>query len=219
MANASVALAEAQALLNDVGASLFTDAVLLPSLKKAHRELQVLLWENGLPVIKEVTAVIDVAANATSLGANLPTDILEPKALQERVDGSTSEDDWRDVPEADPLPRVEPSARIMYWAWREEVVEFIAPTTAREVKLRYLKGLTVPTSGSSAIGLIFGELYLGPRLASIAVQTLGNTTRAEELTNDAAFWIPKILAANVKRGQAIPTRRIPYRRNLRRFII
>ena len=219
MANASVALAEAQALLNDVGASLFTDAVLLPSLKKAHRELQVLLWENGLPVIKEVTAVIDVAANATSLGANLPTDILEPKALQERVDGSTSEDDWRDVPEADPLPRVEPSARIVYWAWREEVVEFIAPTTAREVKLRYLKGLTVPTSGSSAIGLIFGELYLGPRLASIAVQTLGNTTRAEELTNDAAFWIPKILAANVKRGQAIPTRRIPYRRNLRRFII
>jgi len=219
MASASVAFNEARALLNDVAATLFTDAVLLPSLQKAHRELQVLLWENGLSVIKEVTAVIDVAIGATSLGASLPADILEPKTLQERADGSTSEDDWVNVSETDNLPRVDPTTRISYWAWREEVIEFIAPTTAREVKLRYLKGLTVPTSGSSAIGLIFGELYLGPRLASIAVQTLGNTTRASELIDDAAFWIPKILAANVKRGQAIPTRRIPYRRSFRRFII
>ena len=219
MASASVAFNEARALLNDVAATLFTDAVLLPSLQKAHRELQVLLWENGLSVIKEVTAVIDVAIGATSLGASLPADILEPKTLQERADGSTSEDDWVNVSETDNLPRVDPTTRISYWAWREEVIEFIAPTTAREVKLRYLKGLTVPTSGSSAIGLIFGELYLGPRLASIAVQTLGNTTRASVLIDDAAFWIPKILAANVKRGQAIPTRRIPYRRSFRRFII
>jgi len=219
MANASAAFLEAQALLNDVAKQYFTDAVLLPSLQKAHRELQVLLWENGLPVIKEVTSVIDIAANATSLGGSLPSNILEPKALQERPDGSTSEDDWTDVSETDNLPRIEPTTRIQYWAWREETIEFIAPTTDREVKLRYLKGLTVPTSASNPIGLIFGELYLGPRTAAIAVQNVGNPTRADELNVDAAFWIPKILAANVKRGQAVPTRRIPYRRNFRRFII
>src|SRR3990172_8186064 len=221
MALVSVALDQARVVLNDTSSppKFYTNTILLPHLKEAHRELQVLLWENGLPVIKEVTAVIDVAALATSLGVSLPTDILEPKALQERVDGSTTEDDWKDVSETDNLPRMDPTISIQYWAWREESIEFIAPTTAREVKLRYLKGLTLPTSGSSAIGLIFGELYLGPRLASIAVQTLGNTTRASELIDDAAFWIPKILAANVKRGQAVPTRRIPYRRSLRRFIV
>src|SRR3989304_3632608 len=83
MALVSVALDQARAVLNDTSSppKFYTNTVLLPHLKEAHRELQVLLWENGLPVIKEVTAVIDVAANATSLGANLPVDILEPKAV------------------------------------------------------------------------------------------------------------------------------------------
>lgn len=219
MALASAVFAESQALLNDVAKSIWTDAVLLPFLQKAHRELQVLIWENGLDVIKEITTVIEVAANATSLGASLPTDLLEPKTLQERVNGSTSENDWRDVPEADPLPRISPTVSIQYWNWREEVIEFIAPTTDREVKLRYFKGLTVPIESSSPIGFIFGETFLGPRTAALAAGSVGNTTRADELNTDSALWIPKILAANVKRGQAIPTRRIPYRRGYRRFIL
>lgn len=219
MSLASVVFSEAQSLLNDVAKQIWTDAVLLPHLQKAHRELQVLLWESGIDVIKELTAVIDIAASATTLGASLPTDILVPSRLQERADGETLESRWRDVPESDPLPNVDPIDSIQYWIWREEVISFTPPNTAREVKLTYLKSLTTPTAGSSSIGFIFGELYLGPRTASIAAQTVGNITRAEELTNDAAFWIPKIISSNVKQGQSVPARRIPYRRSFRRFIL
>lgn len=219
MATAGTVWVEAQALLNDVAKSIWTDAVLLPFLQKAHRELQVMLWENGLDVIKEISAVISVAVNATTLGAFLPTDIITPITLEERPDAETLESRWRLVAESDFLPNVDPSTAIQYWNWREEIISFIAPTTARKVRLKYLKGLTVPTVTGSPIGFIFGEMYLGPRTASLACASVGNTTRADELNADAAFWIPKILATNVKQGQAVPTRRVPYRRSLRRFIV
>ena len=219
MANASVALAEAQALLNDVAKTIWTDAVLLPYLQKSHRELQVLLWESGIDAIKEITAIKSVAADATDLGGDLPSNIIVPLTLKERSDSSTSDRDWIDVAETDPLPDIEPTTSIQYWAWRGEIIEFIAPTTARKIKLRYLKGLSSVTSGASPIGFIFGEMYLGPRLASIAVESVGNSTRADELRKDAGIWIPKIIASNVKGGQSVPTRRIPYRRSFRRYII
>src|SRR3972149_6299783 len=141
MATAGVALDEARALLNDVSTQYFSNTVLIPYLQKAHRELQVLLWENGIDVIKELTAVIDIPANQPNLGVSAPANILTPIRLQERKDGSTSENDWTDVTESDPLPSMEPTSSIMYWTWREEAVQFIASTEAREVKLSYMKGL------------------------------------------------------------------------------
>lgn len=210
MATVSTALESARTLLNDDAATLWTDAVLLPKVREAHRELQVALTLNGLPVIKEVSAIIDVPASTLTLPTQ-PADIVEPIWMKERPDGGTA-DDFVDMEEVDFLPDVLQAEDLHYWAWREEVISFVGATTAREVQLRYKKGLPTINGGSDSIGFVYGELYLGPRTAAIAALSVGNKSVHDDLTSLAMNNIDKILRMNVLGQQHLPARRKPYRR-------
>jgi hypothetical protein len=215
MALTSVALDSARAKLNDQGAIFFTDAKLLPHLKDAHRELQVILWREGLPIINEVSNAITVAAGATTFGANLPTDIIEVLTIKERDVGSN--DRYQDTTELEFIPEgMEQTDWMRYWAWQEEIVVMPGATKDRQMLIRYRKGLTIPTQGSDPIGFAFGELYLGPRTAALMAGALGNKSTKTELTSEAEMFIEMVVAANVRAQQTLPARRLPYRWNRRR---
>jgi len=209
MALLSVAYEQAATLLNDPSQTEWSDAVLLSRAKKAHVELQVRLYEFGVPVIKEVTTAISVPAS-TSVLPSQPADLLEPLFMKEK--GSTEPDTkYINMNEVNFIPPAEtPTTEIRFWAWREEVVQLMKATVARLVQLRYLKGLTAVTSGASQIGVIFGEAFLGPRIAALCYQSVGQLEDASINNADAESQLDRILRASIRGTSHRPVRRIPF---------
>lgn len=211
MSTAITALDSARSYLNDVGKSIWDDSTLLPYLKEAHRDLQIMLWLNGLPVLKEKSAIIQVTAGSLNLDPNQPTDLIEPIWMKERASGSSedyvtiTEGDW----ESD-LVRLD--INLNFWIWREEKINFKGASSNREVLLRYWKGLTTPTNENSVLGFIFAEVFLGPQTAQYAARSVGNPTLANECLDTAKEKLDIIIRANVKGMQGMSARRIPYRR-------
>jgi hypothetical protein len=79
--------------LNDAGADVFTNDVLLPFLTSAWEELQSTMQANGLPIMTETSTAIFLPAGGIVLGQvavppfpTLPANFLEPKAVYERYD-------------------------------------------------------------------------------------------------------------------------------------
>jgi hypothetical protein len=200
MANVSVALATARTLLNDDGATIWTDAVLLPKLQEAHRELQCALWEAGSPVVREESSALLVMAGQTDLGANQPADLVAPFKLWE---ASASTEDWVPMTEVDFIPLgTATSATLTYWAWRKEKILFLGATANRRVKVQYRKSLTLPVSVNDPIGIIFGEIYLGARTAALAAGSVGNKEVLAAASQMAANNFNKVIVAN--RGRQSP---------------
>ena len=213
MALASVALNTARTLLNDDAATLWTDAVLIPKLQEAHRELQVKLQLSGIPVINAVTVVLSVPANTTDLStvAGYPTNLVKPEQLKERVPGQKDED-FREMTEVDFIPNINRSTPLTCWSWIGEKILLLGSTIATEVQLRYWRGLPAIVDGTSQIGFIFGENYLGHRTAALAASSTGNDSGYKEWTSEAMAKMDEIIRMNVKGLQNLPANRRPYHR-------
>jgi len=213
MAQAKVALDMARALLDDQAGTLWTDAVLLPFLQKAHSELAAKLAAEGIPVVKTETSILSVPAYTTILNnvAGYPTDLIEPIELFERYPGE-SVDKFVPVVERNFIPNLLPSQRLAYWCWEGEQIKMLGAVVNTEVQLRYTRALPTPTSASSNIGFIYGELYIGPRTASLAGSSVGNNDGAAEWREQALEGLDDVLAANIRGLQNLPTRHRPYHR-------
>ena len=83
---ASTCMDSAAGLLNDVNKTLFTYTVQLPYLASAWNKLQLKLQENGVPVMREVSATINVNANASTV--TLSSDVLQQITLAGRINSS-----------------------------------------------------------------------------------------------------------------------------------
>lgn len=205
---ASEPLIEAKVLLNDPNGTIYVDSQLIPLLQKAYRELQTKMMLNGLPVLKEATTPQVVAAGTDKLGdgSGLPTDFVYPIELAERTPGSNeffipmTETQW-ELDEA-PVPF------LRYWNWREEEIKFLGATADREVRIRYMKGLTRITDSNTPIGINNAVSFLASRTAAIAALVLGsNPTRAEAINGDASVALDDLIGILVKREQGIGVRR------------
>ncbi len=195
MANLSAALESAQSLLNDAAKTLWTDAILIPFAKEAHRELQVALAKAGVPGIRKWSAKIDVVANTISFkdGGILPADLIEPIDLQERAVGGSA---WGDMTQADPLTGISSDSRLEYWNWVDSDIQLDKCTINREVRIYYRSLITVPVAAGDPIGYTFGELYIGPRTAALAAGSVGNKTLRDALTEEALTKIGGVIEAN-----------------------
>lgn len=202
-------LAEAQVLLNDPSKINYTDAKLIPLMQKAYAELQTKMMLNGLPVMKEQTsAPIDVAANVAALsdGAGLPSDLIYPIEVSERGDGSTGL--FSEMTEQEWEPNLNPGPELLYWNWREEEIKFLPATTAREVRIRYMKGLTRITATSTVLGVNNSTTFLAARTAALAAWVIGrNQTHAATLQEDAKDALDDLIAVLAKRSQGLGIRR------------
>src|SRR5438046_3603375 len=118
-----------RSLLNDAQGNLFTDAVLLPYVNSAYRKVQRAMGNSGaggfltddsLLVVTAVTAAdpsLQVSiTDATAPPNQLPTDLLLPLKLWERVNGSS--DDFAemvDLTRHGGLPSRPQSANLRGW--------------------------------------------------------------------------------------------------------
>jgi hypothetical protein len=198
---------DARVLLNDTAASLYTNVTLLAPIARANRELELVLISYGLPVQRQISAAIPVAANATEL--TLPTDFLLPISMKERNSGSTNVSDWQDMTEKEFEPTITITNTLTYWAFRDNRIKFPGANTAREVLLRYERQLAAITAISSPEDFVVSRNYLGAKTAEIAARSIGmNITHADDIL--ARYVAPAedgLVRCYVLNQQGIPTRR------------
>ena len=208
---ASVMLDEARVLLNDQGAKLYRNSVILPILRKAYRELQQNLADNGVSVSREQSENISVAALATSIAFGgtpaLPTTLLYPISLQEKL---SSEADKAFIPmtERTWLESQDMEERLRFWSWRDDTIQLIGSTVATVVRIRFWGSLTAIVDDTTNVPILDSETFLAARTAAIAAFVIGGSSeKADPLQSDADVALDLLLSRAVKNRQNQPTRR------------
>jgi hypothetical protein len=218
MATPSEIMQEAAGVfLNDTPRSLFTDAILLPFLKRSFKDLLLEMDKKNISQTKEVSAAITVPALTTSLttAALMPTDFITPVKIEERASGSS--DLYVPIEEKDFSENVFQTDRLRYWAFREDDIKFPGSTTARQILLYYQKGITVPVVLTQQIGVVNAEAYLSAQTAGYAAKfILQSDVRAETIFQFAAKALNDFLTIQVRGLQFQDNRRHRYLSKFRR---
>ena len=210
---ASVMLDEARVLLNDQGAKLYRNSVILPILRKAYRELQQNLADNGVSVSREQSANIAIPAASVTIEfgtappPELPSTLLYPISLQEKISG---EDDKNFIPmtERTWLESQDMEERLRFWSWRDDTIQLIGSTVATVVRIRFWGSLTAIVDDTTNVPILDSETFLAARTAAIAAFVIGGSSeKADPLQSDADVALDLLLSRAVKNRQNQPTRR------------
>lgn len=208
----SAILPRVAAKLNDPAQTNFTNAKLLPYAQDAGDELQLELELNGILVLeKKNTTPINVTAGWTDLLSHsiLPTDMLEPQRVEEKLQGST--DLYMPMTRRMWTPDILPTDSLRYWDYREENIYFVGATSNRSIVIYYLKRLIDITSVSSVVAVNNSQQFMINRIGGLAARFIGeNPTRADELDKASAVAMNKLIRIGVKSKQGNRTRRRPY---------
>lgn len=194
---AAAVFATARTLLNDDANTLFTDAVLLPKLVEAQRQLYATLRINAADIVQTTTFTTITAGVATWT----ISDINEPIMLWEKAVADPVTE-FVKMTEYDPLPNDVSAATLRYWQWDGATLNFIAASANRSVKSKYWRVLPIATSASSSLYLINAEYYLAPMTAAIMVGTLGEDEQMTTLAAQAVTTMKSVIDAN--RGRMAP---------------
>jgi hypothetical protein len=202
---------EARALLNDQGINKYTDTILLPYDKKAYDELQHEMFISKLATLKEVAAIlVNVPAVTTVLNgvAGFPTDLYVPVDLSERAGGSVVGTEFAPMEEREWDPDIDLDTAFRYWVWREEEIKVPGATSARDIRLTYMKFLTQIVDSTSTITVDGANTFLSARVASLAARYIDqNDSRADTLALDALNALEKLKIEWAHRKQSKPMRR------------
>jgi|SRR5215471_2606241 len=211
-------------LLNDTARSVFTYDAQMPYLNMALNELQEHFQLNNVSVTNQTTSnpiTIPIGTKIVNsydgvgkgLAPNYPNDLVEIRGIYERLSGTTNP--FIPLTKRDFLPHSIddlPTESLMYWIWENQQIKFIGATTAREIKLDYIKTLFPKiVDEAQMLGIINAKTFLGYRTASLCAQFIGeNKTRADSLNIDATLGIDRAVGISSKGRQNIVTRRKPF---------
>lgn len=198
---ASVVFSTARTLLNDDANSLWTDAVLLPKLVEAFRELQAKLKASAASVMR-AEAAQNIAIGVTTLV--LPADLIAPIKLWEKAQAGANST-YIPMTEKDPLPLVAQTTTLIYWQWYQQAINLIGSTVSRTVKIQYWRALTEPTSNASDLVILESPLFLAPRVAGLAAGSVGEKDAQDNWTEIAMSNLDFVIIAN--RGRVSQTDR------------
>ena len=212
---ASTIFDEARMLLNEPAAKLYTNTILLPVLRKAYRELQQEMVDNGISVARDQSTALTLPANTTAITFSsspaLPSNLLYPIMLHEKFSGQ-SDNEYVLMQEKVWTPDETQSERLQYWVWAEDEIKLLGSTGVTLVRLRYWGSLTAIVDGTTNIPIRDCETFLSSRTAAIAAYVIGRMpTIGEVLNADADKALGLFLSTGVKNRQALPTRRKPFR--------
>lgn len=214
-------LDRARFFLNDVNATLFTNDNLLFPFGVAYDDLKEELYDNNIQITSEVSKEYTITTAMKDIGGNtgpaLPTNLVVPVTLWERLDGSN--DDFTMMSQCRRLPKTDViTGYLQYWAYERQIIKFLGANTNRNVKVDYTGDtLTFITSVNSRINLFNAKSFLSYRTAGLAAQFYGeNDTRADTLNGNATLALDKLLNTDIKNQQSMPVRRKPFMANYKR---
>lgn len=216
MAVALVALNSAREYLNDSAGTLWTNDVLMPKLREAHRQMQVRLQLAGIPVIKGHTTALRIPASPFTIDVTslpgCPGNIIEPRWMKERPYGATRESDYVDMTQCDYLPAWDAQVELIWWCWRLERLLVPGVTQDREVQIRYTQSIQTPATEFDLLGFLYAENFLGPKTAALAASATENQTAVQEWTAEAERAMSDVIRMNIRGLQNLPARKRPYHR-------
>lgn len=207
MSTALDAIKSARAYLNDNNGITWSDHALLPFLQEAFGELQLNLGSFRIPVIKSQIEV--VIPSGTTVFPSLPVNITSPISLFEK-NVTASDDFYMEMSQVTFLPSQIPQSELAFWSWRAQQIEFIGATQDRKVKFRFNGYLTAPMVLTDPLGFIFAERFLGPRIASLALSSVGQAKRSISAEESAQKNLYQIMQYNTTQDQR-PVKRRKYR--------
>ena len=203
-------LDDARVLLNDAIGHQYGNPELLPYLKIAWDEFSTILAVHSIPVLKEISASVDVLQATVEIVG--PTDLITPIKLQEKPLGSSDEYYQDMIPRAWEGSEYPPTAYINYWAWREQKFYFAPHTSDMTVRIFYIKDLSILADANSQLDVHHCKVVLSKRTAALAARYMGaNPTRADSLDNEAKYFMNLVVGREVQTLQSISVRRRGYR--------
>lgn len=203
-------------LLNDPDKTDYTYTVQLPYLNIAIDELLEHLEESNSPAVNATTSppiLVPVGTNKVLP----PQDMVEIQEVGERLAGT--QDAFVFMPRREFIDSFPPSSALLYWALATNAgvyeVQFNpnGATTAREIRIRYLKwGSSLAYTESSMIPIVNSRSYLSFKTAALCAQFVGeNESRAGILNTEAEQALERMLGIENKGKQQIMTRHRPFR--------
>jgi hypothetical protein len=208
----------ARGFLNDDEATNWTDYKLRNKLEHAFDELQAELVLAGIPVITSSSAIMTVPAMSLddinvdmSSVPGYPQDMLFPIGMRERPLGDRNSD-FVDMVDVDFIPNVDITTTLNYWSWEQNTILLRGALNPVQVELRYQKLLATPNVNTDSIIVPLAQLFLAPRTAALAYDSLGNRQRRDDLTIMSSANLDKIIRMNIKQLQDMPAKRKPYHR-------
>jgi hypothetical protein len=211
-------LTRSRSYLNDDDQTNWPDVRLVPKARIAFEEMEAQLVLNGLPIIHSVTAVITVPAwtfddqsQDLSTVSGYPTDILLPIWMKERQIGEMNRD-FVDMVEVDFIPNIDLDINLRYWCWYQNTILLRGSFNSNQVQLRYQRYLPIPQINTDSIIVPLCQLFLAPRTAALAYQSVGNDAKWAALNGEASVNLDTIIRFNVKELQNTPAKRRPYHR-------
>ena len=205
MPTASDVYTESRSFLNDTGIQIYTNTVLLPYLKTAHDELVQRLRLRGAKVLYERSAVVNYTAN--DLVIALPADLLTPLSLEEKPDGA-ADSQYRAMIELQWEIDTPVNDRLIYWAYREQEIKVLPATTARDVRIKYIKAIPEISGDSSDITVLQAKTFLSAKTAEHAYRFIAkNMIMADSCANKSEVAIA-VLLDNITKTQVNQTARM-----------
>lgn len=210
-----------RALCNDMVVSMFTDDVLQPYLNMAISDLRVRFEQNNIPVTNETQQNLDIPAGTTELIFNaippapkLPANLVEPIRLWERSSGNNT--DYVPMSKVQFLPPYKTlTNNLIYWQWAGQKINFIGSNIDENIRIDYMKHILMPVKDKDdQLDIINTQNFLQYRTAALAARFIGeNSDRSDELNQTAALELDVVLSIGIKGGQAIATRRRPFKQS------
>lgn len=206
------------AMLNDVNKQVYSFTAQIPYLNIALQELQEIYEENEVPVTTTESAVMAVPAGTTSIGfassgLKLPSDLIEPTMLWERLANTNP---YSPMTKVDILPLTQAGILVnqfVIYTWESQEIRVQASDQANDIKMNYIKLLFTPiTASTDNISVINVSTFLEFRTASLCAEFIGeNKSRGDSLNMDAINALDRALGISSKSRQNIMTRRQPFR--------
>lgn len=209
---------ESRVLLNDVAITLYSNAALLPCIKKALRELREEYENIGIaPSVVKQSSVIVAAADGTG-NITLPTDITYPFALYEAPSTADADDvAFEPMTQLRHAPlEYERREIIGFWWWTFGEIRVPYASVDRRVRIDYVSGIIADIEA-----IVIGDniafpkhmTYLAAKTASIAAYTIGESEeKGLAFGNDAEKAKERLLGSEIGQAQRFPVRQQAYRR-------
>lgn len=200
------------ARLNDAAQGTYTNTVLLPFVQDAWDELKLDLDLNGNLAVETITSnPITVPIGVTSLAANslLPSDMLEPQRVDERLSGTT--DLFTEMTPRQWEPQITQTDSLRYWIYRQQDIKFVGATTARDIIIYYKQALIDISSPSDQLNINHCKQFMVNKTAALAAMFIAqNVNKANTLEAKAEQFLIKLRRIQAKVKQRTRTRRKPF---------
>jgi hypothetical protein len=189
--------------------AIFTDSILMPFVNAAYQTVGSKLenLSSGtfiqetllvVPAVAEVDPSVQVVINdATAAPNQLPTNLLFPLKIQERLSGSSDDfQDMTNLTDHGGLPSREQGEVLESWEWRADGLYFVGATVAVQIRLRYMSFFADLTDGTSTLlirnmreAIAYGAVILAASSRGVPIQPIWTQLaedRMEDVLNAAA---------------------------------